>query len=108
MLLVKIILSVALLLAAVELAKRNTFLGALIISLPLTSILSVTFLYWDTRDSAKVSEYARDIFYLVPPSLLFFAPFLAEPRTHWPFWANFLAGFLLLVGAVLAIRVLVK
>ncbi|HWN30024.1 MAG TPA: hypothetical protein VNN78_01480 [Burkholderiales bacterium] len=38
---VKILFSVALLLAAAEIAKRSTFFGALIIALPLTSMLAM-------------------------------------------------------------------
>ena len=39
---VKILFSVALLLAAAEIAKRSTFFGALIIALPLTPMLAMT------------------------------------------------------------------
>ena len=105
---VKILFSVALLLAAAELAKRSTFLGAFIIALPLTSMLAMTWLYFDTRDSEKVAAFARDIFFLVPPSLLFFLPFLLAPRSHWPFWLNFGVGVALMAGAMFAYRFLVK
>jgi hypothetical protein len=106
--LLKILFSVALLLAAAEIAKRSTLLGAFIIALPLTSILAMTWLYFDTRDSEKVAAFARDIFFLVPPSLLFFLPFLFAPRTNWPFWLNFSAGFALMAVGMLAYRFLVK
>jgi len=105
---VKILFSVALLLAAAEIAKRSTFFGALVIALPLTSMLAMTWLYLDTRDSEKVAAFARDIFFLVPPSLLFFLPFLFASRTHWPFWLNFSTGFTLMAAGMLGYRFLVK
>jgi hypothetical protein len=105
---VKILFSVALLLAAAEIAKRSTFFGALIIALPLTSMLAMLWLYWDTHDSDKVAAFARDIFFLVPPSLLFFLPFLLQPKSHWPFWLNFGVGFALMAGGMFAYRFLVK
>ena len=108
MFIVKILFSVALLLAAAELAKRSTFFGALIIALPLTSMLAMVWLYWDTRDSDKVAVFARDIFFLVPPSLLFFLPFLLQPKSHWPFWLNFSVGFALMAVGMLGYRFLVK
>ena len=37
-----------------------------------------------------------------------FLPFLFEARTHLPFWANFASGFLLMAGAALALRFLIK
>lgn len=108
MVLVKILFSVALLLAASELAKRETFLGALVVALPLTSMLAMIWLYWDTRDADKVAAFARDIFFLVPPSLLFFLPFLLQPKSHWPFWLSFSTGFAMMAAGMLAYRFLVK
>jgi len=105
---VKILFSVGLLLAAAEIAKRSTFLGAFIIALPLTSMLAMLWLYWDTRDAERVAAFARDIFFLVPPSLLFFLPFLLQPKSHWPFWLNFGVGVALMAGGMLAYRFLVK
>lgn len=108
MLFLKIFLSLAIILAAAEAAKRSAFWGALIVALPLTSMLAMLWLYWDTRDAAKVSAFARDIFYLIPPSLVFFLPFLAEPRTHWPFWLNFALGLALTAGAAACMKFLLK
>jgi glycopeptide antibiotics resistance protein len=92
--LIKLCITLAVILASAEVAKRSPALGAFIVVLPMVSILSMTWLYWDTRDVAKVSDFAREIFYLVPLSLLFFLPFLFEQRTHWPYWLNFSLGLL--------------
>ncbi|PWB55954.1 MAG: hypothetical protein C3F18_05380 [Nitrosomonadales bacterium] len=108
MLVVKVLISVAVLLAAVEIAKRSPFWGAVVIALPLTSMLAMAWLYWDTRDMGRVSAFARDIFFLVPPSLLFFLPFVFEPRSHWPFWLNFAAGVALTACAMLGMRFVLK
>ena len=104
----KLLISAGILLGASELAKRSTLLGALILALPLVSMMSMVWLYLDTRDAVKVSEFARDIFYLVPPSLLFFVPFLAESRTHWGFWPNFMTGIFIMLAAMGAIKFLLK
>jgi hypothetical protein len=101
--LLKLAMSLAVILASAEVAKRSPSLGAFIVALPLVSILSMSWLYWDTRDAAKVSAYAREIFFLVPVSLLFFVPFLFEPRSHWPYWANFSAGLAVMVLAFAAL-----
>lgn len=108
MLVLKALISVAVMLAAVEIAKRSPFWGAVVIALPLTSMLAMLWLYWDTRDAARVSAFARDIFFLVPPSLLFFLPFVFESRTHWPFWLNFASGMMLAAGAMFGMRLLLK
>ena len=55
-----------------ELSKRSTFLGALLASVPLISVLAIMWLYLETKDTTKVSALAGSIFWLVMPSLVFF------------------------------------
>ena len=55
-----------------ELAKRSSFWGAALASLPLTSLLAFVWLYLDTGDIQKVSSLSQGIFWLVLPSLLLF------------------------------------
>lgn len=57
---------------ASELARRSSILGAVLISLPLTSILAITWLYRDTRDTDEVTSFAWSILWIIPPSLAFF------------------------------------
>ncbi len=102
----KILLSAITIVAAAEIAKRSTLWGALLITLPISSILSIVFLYIDTKDSTQTTNYAKEIFYLVPISLLFFVPFLFASKTGWPFWINFGCGIVLLTLAVLAVSAL--
>ncbi|MCK7583635.1 MAG: hypothetical protein MZV65_54380 [Chromatiales bacterium] len=89
---------------ASEVAKRDVFWGALIVALPLTSILAMGWLYAETRDNALATRFARDILLLVPVSLVFFLPFLLESRTRLGFVANMAIGVALLAVAVLATR----
>jgi len=102
--LVKILVSAVVIAFATEVAKRQPFWGALIISLPLTSILAMSWLYAETRDNAQLTQFARDIFVLVPVSLVFFLPFLLEGKTQIGFLANMALGLALLATAVLLLR----
>ncbi len=101
---VKLLVSAALIAVATEVAKRHPFWGAVIIVLPLTSILAMSWLYFETRDTVLVSQFARDIFILVPLSLVFFVPFLLEPKTHWGFGLNLTLGLALLAIVALVLR----
>jgi hypothetical protein len=105
---IKLMFSAGIIAASAEVAKRSEFWGAVIIALPLSSMLAMLWLYSDTHDSAKVSLFARDIFFLVPPSLLFFVPFLFEPKTHWPFWLSFVGGLLFMGVGMAAVKFLLK
>ncbi len=68
----KIIITSLLIVAISELSKRSSLLGALLASLPLTSVLAMLWLYIDTKDVSKVSDFASNVFWLVIPSLFFF------------------------------------
>jgi len=102
--LVKVVVSALVIALASELAKRDSFWGALLVALPLTSILAISWLYAETRDNLLVTRFARDIFLLVPGSLLFFLPFLLETKTRLGFLPNLIAGLVLLALAVWGMR----
>jgi hypothetical protein len=101
---VKVLVSAVVIAVASEVAKRDSFWGALIVALPLTSILALSWLYAETRDDSLAVRFARDIFWLVPVSLTFFVPFLLESKTRLGFVPNLIAGLVLLALAVWAMR----
>ena len=70
--LAKIALTTALIVVISEIAKRSSFVGALLASLPLVSVLAMIWLYVDTKDVAKVSALSTSVFWLVLPSLVLF------------------------------------
>jgi len=102
--LVKILVSAVVIAFAAEVAKRQPFWGALIIALPLTSILAMSWLYAETRNNEQLTQFAQDIFALVPVSLVFFLPFLLEGKTQIGFLANMAVGLALLAVSVLLLR----
>ena len=70
--LIKILVSALIIAGVSELGKRFTLMGAILASLPLTSILAMIWLYRDTGDSQKVIDLSWGIFWAVLPSLVFF------------------------------------
>ena len=69
---VKIIITTALIVVISEIAKRSSFFGALLASIPLVSVLAIIWLYVDTKDISKVITLSNNIFLLVIPSLALF------------------------------------
>jgi hypothetical protein len=69
---VKIITTTILIVAISEIAKRSSFMGAVLASIPLVSVLAMIWLYIDTKDISKVSSLSTSIFWLVIPSLVLF------------------------------------
>jgi hypothetical protein len=68
----KVLISALVIVAVSEIAKRSTLFGALVASLPLTSILAMVWLYQDTKDTTRVATLSSEILWLVVPSLLLF------------------------------------
>lgn len=55
-----------------EVARRSPVFGAMIVSLPLISILSIIWLWRDTGDTARIAAHAQATFFYVLPSLPMF------------------------------------
>lgn len=71
-LIVKAVVSAVLIVAATEAGKRSTLLGGLLVSMPLTSVIALTWLYAETKDRERVAAMTTDILWLVVPSLVLF------------------------------------
>lgn len=71
-LLVKTLVTAVVIVLASEIGKRSSAIGAILASLPLTSVMILTWLYLDTGDSERVAALSTSIFWAVLPSFLFF------------------------------------
>tara|TARA_B100000575_G_C23063752_1_gene612449 strand:- start:409 stop:756 length:348 start_codon:yes stop_codon:yes gene_type:complete len=71
-LLLKTLISAIIIVAVSEIAKRYTWTAAIIVSLPLTSLLAFVWLYWDTKDTQKVIELSYSTIVMSLPSFIFF------------------------------------
>ena len=70
--LVKTVITALIIVIVSEVAKRSTILAAIIISIPLTSLLAFIWLYFDTRDYQKVIDLSYGTILLSIPSFAFF------------------------------------
>tara|TARA_B100000029_G_C16862688_1_gene699949 strand:- start:187 stop:537 length:351 start_codon:yes stop_codon:yes gene_type:complete len=68
----KTIITALIIVIVSEVAKKSTILGAIIISIPLTSLLAFIWLYFDTRDYQKVIDLSYGTILLTIPSFAFF------------------------------------
>ncbi len=99
---IKVLLTSVLVVAVSEAAKRSTLFGALIASIPLTSVLAMVWLYIDTGDAEKVARLASGIFWLVLPSLVLFISLPILIRAGVDFYASLAASIALTVAAYFA------
>ena len=69
----KISLSVLIVCAITEATKRWGPLGALLASIPFLSLISMVWIYWETKDTEKIAAFSLQVFWFVIPSLGLFA-----------------------------------
>ena len=83
--LIKLFVSAAIIVFVSEISKKSVLVGAVTASLPLVSILALTWLYMETKDIEKVSALSTGIFWLVIPSLALFIalPLLLKSGTNF-------------------------
>ena len=71
-LIVKTVLSALIIVVVSEIAKKYTLAAAIILSVPLTSLLALIWLFYDTRDIQKVIDLSLNTIVMTIPSIVFF------------------------------------
>lgn len=78
-----------------ELSAKSPRFGALLLSLPLVSIIAFTMTWLKFGDIGVISPLARETLILVPLGLPFFVPLAFSQRLGFSFWSAFVAGIVL-------------
>lgn len=91
-LIVKATVSGILIAVASEVARRSPGWGALIVSLPLVSILAMIWLWRDTHDPVRLADHVEATFWFVLPSLPMFLLIPLMLRQGYAFWTSLLLG----------------
>ncbi len=100
-LLVKAAISGLLIALASETARRFPGLGALIVSLPLVSILSMIWLWRDTQDVERLAAHSIGTIWFLAPSVPMFFTLPALMRAGWGFSPALLASCALTIALYL-------
>ncbi len=85
-LITKYMITAAVIVAASEIAKRSDKLGALIVALPLVTILTMIWMYVEAQPTDKIANHAWYTFWYVVPTLPMFLlfPFIIHRIGFWP------------------------
>jgi hypothetical protein len=94
----KALLSGAIIAVASEVAKRSPALGAVIVSLPLVSVLTFVWLWRDTGDKEAIASLSQSMFWFVLPTLPMFLLLPALLRSGLTFWSALAASCALTLG----------
>ena len=71
-LIIKTLISALIIVTVSEIAKKYTWAAAIIVSIPLTSLLAFIWLYYDTKDVQKVIDLSFSTIVMTLPSIVFF------------------------------------
>ncbi len=99
--LLRIFLSGGVIVAASEIAKRNSLFGAFIISLPLASIMTLIWLYHDTGDAEQIAVFSKEVMWLVLPSFVLFISLPILLIRGFDFWMALLISTVLTAACYL-------
>lgn len=86
------LIAAAIIVAVAELSKRYPRYGALLLSLPILSVLAFASSWLQHHDSKALSEMARETIVLVVLALPFFIPLAFADQWGLNFWTALLAG----------------
>jgi len=108
MIIIKYLITAAIVVVVSEIAKRSDQLGALIAALPIVTFMVLIWLHLENQSSEKISNHAYLTFWYVVPTLPMFLlfPYLNQ---HFGFWfalascAVFTVGFFF-VWAVIVLK----
>ena len=83
--LIKTLITAAVVVAVSEIARRSSFFAGLIASIPLVSFLAIIWLYWETKNSQKIVDLSYSIILMIIPSLTFFIvlPFVMKLQSSF-------------------------
>ena len=104
-LIIRIVIPAIIIFLVSELSRRSARLGALLLTLPLVSILAFAASWSKDHDLKSLSQMAKETLILVPLGLPFFVPLAFADRLGLGFWSAMLAGLILAsmtIGAWLA------
>lgn len=96
--LVKLLISAAIIMVVTKIQLFNDRLSALLIALPLTSLIAMIWMQWDGQSSQRLANHAEGTFWFVLPTLPMFLILPWMLRHGWGFWAALAINCLLTAG----------
>ena len=91
---IKYLLSAAMIVAILEVAKRSPRMGGLVASLPLVTVIAMVWMYYGGQKAEDINTFAWYTFWYVVPTL---PMFLAFPTlmNRWGFWPALVGGLVI-------------
>ena len=105
----KIGLTALIIFAVVQVSERSTLLAAVLASIPIVSVVAMMWMHHEGQSTEEISVFAKEIVWLLIPSLLMFIimPLLID--RGWEFYPALGAGLMTtIVGYFIMIQIMEK
>ena len=76
----------------VQVQERNTLMAAVLVSIPIVSVLSMMWMNHEGQSATEIAGFAKDIVWLIIPSLLLFIVMPVLIERGWEFYPALGAG----------------
>ena len=105
---VKVLISAIIIATVTKLSEKTPVGGALLKSLPFTSLLVFFFMKYEGRTNKEISAMSWDIFYLVIPSLILFIIFPILLERGWGFALSLAVSTVIMsLGYLITLKIVV-
>ena len=94
----KLIISSGIITLVSEISKKSSLIGGLIASIPLISVLSMIWLYIESKDIEKIKNLSSSIFWMVIPSLILFLSLPILINIGFNFWYSLMIAIILTIA----------
>jgi hypothetical protein len=105
---VKILIILILIISITEVSKRNQLAGAILASLPITSLIAILWLHYENNSPEIIINLCKDIFWMVLPSLLFFWAFPELLKKNYSFASAFSLSVFITTSAYLLLMKIIQ
>jgi hypothetical protein len=104
---IKILISAIIIAFVTKLSEKTPLFGALLKSLPLTSLLVFGFMKYEGRSPKEISSMSWDILFMVIPSLVLFLVFPILLDRGWGFYSSLAVSTVVMsVGYLITFKIL--
>ena len=94
---IKLLISSSIIVVVSEISKKTTFFGGLIASIPLISVLSIIWLYIETKNIENIKNLSYSIFWMVIPSLSLFVSLPILLKSGFNFYLSLILSILIAI-----------
>jgi uncharacterized membrane protein (GlpM family) len=105
---IKVVISGLIIAVASEVVRKSVWLGALIVSLPLTSLITAIIIYWESNDAQKVGYFLTAALWGIIPPLIFFILCPLLIKHGFKFWPSMGLSVTVMVLAYVGYSVLMR